>query len=424
MDTGKIKIYGNIFICFVEAGVLGLPYAFKEAGILEGLIVTLFISFFSVKSMLLLVDCRYKCLSKMENLDRDLENSQKMSLIKSTSDDESDQENSTNSDDSKTTKDRNQKLKKKRPLKLNSSCSDIQITYYTIANLVLGKFGGWLVDILVIVSQLGFCCAYLIFISENASRYLLKCDVEVLNGTDFEDCEEKLTFYSNNILLGLMVPLMLLSQIRNLDRLAIFSLMAGFTNIFAYLIVFWFDFDHVQHVKVEVKEMDFKGLPFFFSASMYLYGVAGMVLPLEDSLPKEHQPHFKSYFKNAVACIVALEVIFGISGYLSFGETTESIITLNLPEGVLPNIIKFCLCIALIFTYPVMIFPVTETLEQKFSTKPGFFHRKFNQTDQSYSNVVHSQSHPEFQCNHGFDRCYNVQLVIIHFTADSTLFTS
>jgi len=187
MDTGKIKIYGNIFICFVEAGVLGLPYAFKEAGILEGLIVTLFISFFSVKSMLLLVDCRYKCLSKMENLDRDLENSQKMSLIKNTSDDESDNENSTNSDDSKTTKDRNQKLKKKRPLKLNSSCSDIQITYYTIANLVLGKFGGWLVDILVIVSQLGFCCAYLIFISENASRYLLKCDVEVLNGTDFED---------------------------------------------------------------------------------------------------------------------------------------------------------------------------------------------------------------------------------------------
>jgi len=370
MDTEKIKIYGNIFICFVEAGVLGLPYAFKESGILEGLIVTLFISFFSVKSMLLLVDCRYKCLSKMGDLE---ENSQKMSLIKNASGDESDEENYT-SDDSKTAKDRNQKQNAKHgKLKLNSSTSDIQITYYTIANLVLGKFGGWFVDILVIISQLGFCCAYLIFISENASRYLLKCDPEVMNGTDFKNCEEKLTFYSNNILLCIMLPLIILSQIRSLDRLAIFSLMAGFTNILAYLTVFWFDFEHVQHVTIEVKEMDFKGLPFFFSASMYLYGVAGMVLPLEDSLPKEHKPHFKSYFKKAVGCIVFLELIFGISGYLSFGETTESIITLNLPEGVLPNIIKFCLCIALIFTYPVMIFPVTETLEQKLSSKPGLF---------------------------------------------------
>lgn len=380
MDTDKIKIYGNIFICFVEAGVLGLPYAFKESGILEGLIVTLFISFFSVKSMLLLVDCRYKCLSKMGDSE---DNSQKMSLIKNAFENESDELNSDeyNSDDSKTLKDknsRNHKLNPHKNLKLNSSSSDIQITYYTIANQVLGRFGGWTVDILVIVSQLGSCCAYLIFISENATRYLLKCDHEVLNGTEYKNCEEKLTFYSNNILLCLMLPLVFLSQIRNLDRLAIFSLMAGFTNIFAYLtclIVFWFDFEHVQHVKVEVKEMDFKGLPFFVSASMYLYGAAGMVLPLEDSLPKEHRPHFKTYFRNAVACIVALELMFGISGYLSFGETTESIITFNLPEGVLllPDIIKFCLCIALIFTYPVMIFPVTETLEQKFSTKPGLF---------------------------------------------------
>ena len=29
-DDSIIKLYGNIFITFVGAGVLGLPYAFKE----------------------------------------------------------------------------------------------------------------------------------------------------------------------------------------------------------------------------------------------------------------------------------------------------------------------------------------------------------------------------------------------------------
>lgn len=42
-----IKIFGNIFISFIGAGVLGLPYAFKEAGVLEGCIVLCFVGFLS-----------------------------------------------------------------------------------------------------------------------------------------------------------------------------------------------------------------------------------------------------------------------------------------------------------------------------------------------------------------------------------------
>ena len=36
----------------------------------------------------------------------------------------------------------------------------------------------------------------------------------------------------------------------------------------------------------------------------------------------------------------------------SFGQDTESIITLNLPGGVFPFIVKGCLCFSLFFTYP------------------------------------------------------------------------
>ena len=43
-----IKIFGNIFISFIGAGVLGLPYAFKEAGILEGCCILSFVGFLSL----------------------------------------------------------------------------------------------------------------------------------------------------------------------------------------------------------------------------------------------------------------------------------------------------------------------------------------------------------------------------------------
>ena len=44
-----IKIFGNIFISFIGAGVLGLPYAFKEAGVLEGCLVLCFVGILSFR---------------------------------------------------------------------------------------------------------------------------------------------------------------------------------------------------------------------------------------------------------------------------------------------------------------------------------------------------------------------------------------
>ena len=37
-------------------------------------------------------------------------------------------------------------------------------------------------------------------------------------------------------------------------------------------------------------------------------------------------------------------LVFGILGYVSYGSETEKIITLNLPKGIFPNVVKACLC--------------------------------------------------------------------------------
>ena len=50
----------NIFISFIGAGVLGLPYAFMKSGLLEGTLVMAFVAYMSIRAMLLLIDCKYK----------------------------------------------------------------------------------------------------------------------------------------------------------------------------------------------------------------------------------------------------------------------------------------------------------------------------------------------------------------------------
>ena len=63
-----LKVVANIFISFIGAGVLGLPYAFMHAGLIEGVLIMTIVAYASVKAMLLLIDCKYKVVSVLGDL--------------------------------------------------------------------------------------------------------------------------------------------------------------------------------------------------------------------------------------------------------------------------------------------------------------------------------------------------------------------
>ena len=57
--------------------------------------------------------------------------------------------------------------------------------------------------------------------------------------------------------------------------------------------------------------------------------------------------------------------IFGTAGYIAFGEETLSPISLNL-KGESAAFVQMALCLAIYLTYPIMMFPVSDVLENLF----------------------------------------------------------
>ena len=98
---------------------------------------------------------------------------------------------------------------------------------------------------------------------------------------------------------------------------------------------------------------------------------AGMILSLEHSVPERLKSSFKRLFVVTIIIVTSLYLSFGWCGYLSFGPDTKDLITQNLdpPEeggrSFWAGLIKICLAIALIFTYPVMLFPVIKVLKPR-----------------------------------------------------------
>ena len=66
------------------------------------------------------------------------------------------------------------------------------------------------------------------------------------------------------------------------------------SNLFAFAVVFWFDFDHLHLASPEHRrEFSLSGFPFFFSIASYCFEGAGMILSLEESVPEQLRPKFR-----------------------------------------------------------------------------------------------------------------------------------
>lgn len=363
-----IKIVANIFISFIGAGVLGLPYAFKRAGLMEGILVMCFVSYFAVKAMILIIDCKYKLLNviyQYEDLTEDFQDGEtrlqigssvkKVKAVNGTNYVElkcSDIEDDTSDGEDSPKKNNNNKVMNggSRP----HSRSNHEVNYSDIGFAAFGLTGRTVIDFALLTSQIGFCCAYLIFITENMATFMPSI--------------EKTTF-----LVMILPPLFLLTLVKDLSRFAVFSLFAQVSNLFAFTVVYWFDFQHLHLAQVHPKEFSIEGFPYYFSVAIYCFEGAGMILSLEQSMSIDVRSKFKDYFISTIMAITTLYITFGAAGYLSYGPETRDIITLNLPtEGGFnfAILVKLCLCFSLFFTYPIMLFPVTSILEKKLGTSP------------------------------------------------------
>lgn len=240
--------------------------------------------------------------------------------------------------------------------KLEERGHDGILTYGDLGNHAYGRLGQSLVDLMVLVSQSGCCVAYLIFIGQNLSSIFT-------GGTDRQA-----------LFIAILLPLeIILAWVRSLSGLAPFSILADVSNVLAMAVVIKEDVGSFRGFDGTVAFQQWSGLPFAMGIAVYCYEGFGMTLTLEASMKKPHL--FPRVLAQAFFPITILYIAFGLIGYFAFCDDTKDIITLNLPNDWYTMAVKVGLCVALLFTFPVMMYPVHELAESKLMGC-GYFQRK------------------------------------------------
>ncbi|XP_063701499.1 proton-coupled amino acid transporter-like protein CG1139 [Culicoides brevitarsis] len=203
----------------------------------------------------------------------------------------------------------------------------------------LAPYIATIINIFLIVYQLGTCCVYVVFVSSN-----IKSIAEFYVGEEVE---------IRVIMLIILLPLIFINWIRNLKLLAPFSTFANFVTLITFGIIAYYIFK--DPLTLEGKEVagELKRFPLFFGTVLFALEAIGVILPLENEMKTPKAFVTKCGVLNvSMIFIVILYVGMGLFGYIAYGEHVQGSITLNLPSHeILSQIVKGSLAFAIFITH-------------------------------------------------------------------------
>ena len=233
-----------------------------------------------------------------------------------------------------------------------------EIHFGTLGFVALGVYGKWMVDIAIGLSQICFTATYLVFAGKNLSSVITS-----LNG-----CQEVISSTAFIwILFPLIAPMTFLRQLSNLAWAiwtADFFIIAGLLYLYIFNISRLLSFGVAEGIVLA----DPVGFWTFLGTAIFALEGTAFVLPIERAMKNKN--HFTIITIVSSLSVGFVYMSFGLITYLTFGASTESIITLNVknidPHNPAIIILQVAYSIALLLTFPVQMFPAAKIIESYF----------------------------------------------------------
>ncbi|XP_022273495.1 proton-coupled amino acid transporter 3 isoform X5 [Canis lupus familiaris] len=293
----------HLLKCNIGTGLLGLPLAMKNAGLLVGPISLLAIGILTVHCMVILLNCAHHLSQRLQKTFVNYGEAMMYSL---------------------------------------ETCPNAWLRTHSV-------WGRYTVSFLLITTQLGFCSVYFMFMADNLQQMVEEAHVTSNN------CQPRKILALTPILdirfymLTILPFVVLLVFIQNLRMLSIFSTLANITTLGSMALIFEYIIKEIPDPSSLPLMASWKTFLLFFGTAIFTFEGVGMVLPLKNQM--KHPQHFSFVLYLGMSLVIILYICLGTLGYMKFGSSTQASITLNLPNCWLYQSVKLMYSIGIFFTY-------------------------------------------------------------------------
>ncbi|RZF43024.1 hypothetical protein LSTR_LSTR001202 [Laodelphax striatellus] len=168
------------------------------------------------------------------------------------------------------------------------------------------------------------------------------------------------------------VPLLLIGTIRSMKYLVPFSMLANALLLTGIVFIFYYILQDLPPITSRNEFKAISNFPIFFSTVICGLEGIGTILPVENSMRKpQHFLGCPGVLNIAMSVVVSLFTSVGFFGYWKYGDNVRDSITLNLPPGYIGSTVKLLVALAILFTFGLQMTAVMEVVwfsaEKKFS---------------------------------------------------------
>ncbi|KAK6197565.1 vacuolar amino acid transporter 4 [Scheffersomyces amazonensis] len=230
-------------------------------------------------------------------------------------------------------------------------------------------YGNWMQRLIlssIVISQIGFVAAYLVFTAEN-----LRAFISNITGYALSDFEIVWFIIFQVIIL---VPL---SLIRDITKLSLSAVLANLFILLGLVTILYYIFHELiienkgtlgPNIEYFFNQNDFS---LFIGVAIFAFEGIGLIIPIQESMI--YPNNFPKVLCQVLITISFIFIIIGSLGYITFGDQIQTVIILNLPQkSPFVIMIQLLYSFAILLSTPLQLFPAIRLLESKlFFRKTG-----------------------------------------------------
>ncbi|XP_055307766.1 proton-coupled amino acid transporter-like protein pathetic, partial [Sitodiplosis mosellana] len=300
--TNDYETLAHLMKASLGTGMLSIPYVFKLSGLWFGLILTLVTSFICAHCSYIAVKCAHILYKRIKV----------------------------------------------------SSMTYPEVAEAAFANgpkrvRYLAKTARYFVTICTFITYFGACSVYAVIVGKNTKQMV----EYYYPGSEIGIRVSILIF---------LLPLVLLTSIRNLKFLAPVSILANSCMAAGLSITIYYFVRDLPDIRERPFLNDVSGIPAAIPMTVFAIEAIGVIMPLENQMKKPQ--NFVGIFgvlNQGMAIVTAVFVILGFFGYWCFGNASEDNIVLNLPvDEKKAQTVKILISCAVLLTFSLTLYPAIE----------------------------------------------------------------
>ncbi|KAI9269964.1 transmembrane amino acid transporter protein-domain-containing protein [Sporodiniella umbellata] len=235
----------------------------------------------------------------------------------------------------------------------------IPVSFGDIGGVLFGGKMRFSVLLAITLSQVGFVCAYMVFVAENVQALIESiwyCKVQV-----------PIAY----LILAQIVIFVPLAMIRKIQKLSAFALIADVFILIGLVYLYYFDFfTLIKHGVADVEWMiNPVSFPTFIGTAVFTYEGVGLVIPITESMAEPEK--FPKVLSWTMMFITGIFLSVGFISYLAFGSKVQTVILLNMPDTAAVNTIQGLYALAICLSIPLQLFPAIRIIENGLFTRSG-----------------------------------------------------